>query len=299
MAFISDTFEYIELNCDNHDATSPGGQFWSGSSSPLNEIIYSWPKFYWTQKTPDIVGMKVINMTIQNVWDTVNTNNQTFIYTTAGVPTTVFVPVGYYTGTSLATQLQTQLSAITAGLTVTFNATTQGFVFTQTISAAAWSISFTSKRSMYLHLGFLPVSVNSNAGVGSTVVSTLIANPEGPDYLYLNSRIMGPLINFNLTDGNINSTGSPQIAKIPVTAGSKNNVVNYNDQNPTMFFDFFVGAKFETFDLYLTLGSDQDQTPLDMKGSQWTAKIGFIGYRDATRNLEKKPNKRGSQSISS
>jgi len=297
MASISDTFEYIELCCSNFDATAPGGQFWKGSTSPLNEIIYSWPKFYWTQKTPDIVGMKVISATIHNVWDTVNTTNQTFIYTIGGVPNTITVPVNSYTGATLAATLQTLLSAITPGLTVTFSAS-QLFTFTQTISAVAWNLTFTSKQSMYYHLGFLPVSVNGSAGVGSTVTSTITANPDGPRYLYLNSRQMGPLINFNLTDGNVATTGGPQICKVPIT-GAKFAHITYADQNPTMFFDFFVGTKFENFDLYWTLGSDQDQVPLDMKGSEWNVKLGFIGYRLATRDLEQKPKKRGSSMISS
>lgn len=298
MATLSDTFEYFELSCDNYDATVPGGQLWKGSSSPLNEIVYSWPKFYWNEKSPDIVGMKVLEMSFQNVWDTVNTINNSFIYTIGGVPTTVTIPVGFYTGPQMATALQTALSAITAGFTVTINATLQVFVFTQTISALPWSFTFQNKQTLYFHMGFIPNSTVSASGVGSSFISPLVANPDGPRYLYLNSRIMGPLINFNLTDGNVGSAGGPQIAKIPVT-GVKNGYFSYTDSNPTMFFDFFVGTKFETFDLYLTLGSDQDQTPLDMKGSSWSAKLGFICYRDATRNIEQKPTKRGSQMISS
>jgi hypothetical protein len=298
MAFISDTFEYFEISTDNYDAYVSGGTTWIGSASPINEIVYSWPKFYWNEKNPDIVGFKVMEVSYQNVWDTVNTINQTFVYTIGGAPTTVVVPVGYYTGATLAASLQTLLSAITVGMTVTFNTTTQGFVFTQTISALPWSLTFSSKKSMYFHMGFLPVSVNSAVGAGSTVVSTLIANPEGAKYLYLNSRSMGPLVNFTLTDGNNNSSGGPFIAKIPATV-AKNGYASYIDTNPTMFFDFFEGSNFETFDLYFTLGSDQDQNPLDMKGSNWSVKLGFISYRDATRNIEKKPNKRGSQMISS
>lgn len=298
MATLSDTFEYFELSCDNYDATVPGGQLWRGTSSPLNEIVYSWPKFYWNEKSPDIVGMKVLEMSFQNVWDTVNTINNSFIYTIGGVPSTITIPVGFYTGTTMAAALQTAISAITAGFTVTFNATLQVFVFTQTVSATPWSFTFSNKQTLYFHMGFIPNSIVSTSGVGSNFNSPLVASPEGPRYLYLNSRIMGPLINFNLTDGNIGSSGGPQIAKIPVT-GVKNGYFSYTDSNPTMFFDFFAGTKFETFDLYLTLGSDQDQSPLDMKGSPWSVKLGFISYRDATRNIEQKPNKRGSQMISS
>jgi hypothetical protein len=299
MAAISDTFEYLELSCDNYDATVAAGQLWKGSNSPLDEIIYSWPKFYWNEKSPDIVGMKVLEMSFQNVWDTVNTINNKFIYVVGGSPFTVTIPVGFYTGPTMAAALQTALSAITPGLTVAVNASAQGFVFTQTISAAAWFFNFANKQTLYFHMGFLPNStVSSAGGVGSQILSPLVANPDGPRYLYLNSRTMGPLINFNLTEGNVGSAGGPQIAKIPVT-GVKNGYFSYTDSNPTMFFDFFAGTKFESFDLYLTLGSDQDQTPLDMKGSSWSAKLGFIAYRDSTRNIEQKPNKRGSSFITS
>jgi len=297
MTAINDNVEYLELCCDSFDATVAGGQFWKGTSNPGNEIIYSWPKFYWSEKSPDIIGIKVVSAEIPNVWDTISLANNTFVYTTGGVPTTITVPVGNYTGAALATNLQTQISAITAGMTVTFDTTLLQFVFTQTISAVAWSLTFGSKATLYSVLGFIPGSVNAAVGAGSIVRSTIIANVSGPYYLYLNSRIMGPLINFNLTDGNNAAPGGPQIARIPVNV-QKNSVVFYTDPNPTFYFDFFAGSKFETFDLYLSLGSDQDQTPLDMKGAPWSVKLGLVAYREATRNLANKPSKRGSSLIS-
>jgi hypothetical protein len=301
MAALSDTFEYLELNCDNYDALVPGGQFWKGGSSPLDQIVYSWPKFYWTEKSPDIVAMKVLEMSFQNVWDTVNTVNNSFIYVVGASTFTITIPTGYYTGTTMATALTTAFNVATpgAGITVTNNATTQKFTFTQPVLGTPWNFQFPNKQTLYFHMGFIPgTTVSSPGGVGSSIVSPLVANPDGPRYLYLNSRTMGPLVNFNLTDGNVGSAGGPQIAKIPAT-GAKNGHFSYTDSNPTMFFDFFAGAKFDSFDLYLTLGSDQDQTPLDMKGSDWSAKLGFIAYRDSTRNIEQKPNKRGSSFISS
>lgn len=297
MTAINENVEYLELCCDSFDASVAGGQFWKNSSSTPNEIVYSWPKFYWTEKSPDIIGFKVISAEIPNVWDTISLGNNTFVYTIGGVPTTITVPVGNYTGAALATNLQTQISAITAGMTVTFDSTLLQFVFTQTVSAVAWSLSFGSKATLYSVLGFIPGSVNAAVGVGSIVRSTIIANVSGPYYLYLNSRIMGPLINFNLTDGNDAAPGGPQIARIPVDV-QKNSVIFYTDPNPTFYFDFFAGSKFETFDLYLSLGSDQNQTPLDMKGVPWSVKLGLVAYRQATRNLANKPSKRGSSFIS-
>lgn len=294
---IDTNLTYVELAVDSADASVAGGQFWKNTSSPSNELIFSWPKFYWTEKSPNIVGLKIVSAEIPNVWDNVNLGNNTLIYTTGGVPTTITVPVGIYTGAQLANNLQTQISAITAGMTVAFSTTTQTFTFTQTISAAPWSLTFTDKNTLYLLLGFIAGSVNSAVGVGSTVISTLAANPTGPYYLYLNSRTLGPLINFNLTDGNVASAGGPQIARIPVNQ-NKGSVIFYTDPNPNFFFDYFTQNSLETFDLYLSLGSDQEQTPLDMRGAPWSVKIGILAYRNSTRDLSKKPDKRGFTLIS-
>lgn len=297
MSGIDPNLTYVELAVDSFDATAAGGQFWKNTSSAANELIFSWPKFYWTEKSPNIAAIKIVSAEIPNVWDAISLGNNTLIYTTGGVPNTITVPVGTYTGAALATQLQTLISAITAGMTVTWNATTLQFTFTQTISAVAWSLSFPTKNTLYYIVGFIAGSTNSAVGVGSTVVSTVVANITGPYYVYLNSRTLGPLINFNLADGNVAASGGPQIARIPVDV-NKNSVIFYKDPNPNFFFDYFTQNAMEVFDLYLSLGSDQEQTPLDMKGVPWSVKFGILAYREATRDLSSKPNKRGSTFIS-
>ena len=297
MSGIDPNLTYVELAVDSFDATAAGGQFWKNTSSAANELIFSWPKFYWTEKSPNIAAIKIVSAEIPNVWDAISLGNNTLIYTTGGVPNTITVPVGTYTGAALATQLQTLISAITAGMTVTWNATTLQFTFTQTISAVAWSLSFPTKNTLYYIVGFIAGSTNSAVGVGSTVVSTVVANITGPYYVYLNSRTLGPLINFNLADGNVAASGGPQIARIPVDV-NKNSVIFYKDPNPNFFFDYFTQNALEVFDLYLSLGSDQEQTPLDMKGVPWSVKFGILAYREATRDLSSKPNKRGSTFIS-
>lgn len=297
MSGIDQTLCYVELAVDSFDATAAGGQFWKNSSSPNNEIIFSWPKFYWTEKTTNIVGIKIVSAEIPNVWDTINVGNNTLVYTSAGVDHTITVPVGNYTGANLATNLQTQISAITAGMTVVWNATNLSFTFTQTIDVNPWSISFPTKNSLYYILGFLAGSTNSAVGAGSSVVSTVIANLTGPYYVYLNSRTLGPLINFNLADGNALAIGGPQIARIPINV-NKNSVIFYTDPNPNFFFDYFSQRGLEVFDLYLTLGSGQEQIPLDMKGVPWSVKFGILATRDASRDLTQKSTKRSSQLIS-
>lgn len=295
MSGIDPNLMYVELAVDSFDATAAAGSLWKNTSSPASELIFSWPKFYWTEKSPEIVGMKIISAEIPNVWDAVSLANNTFIYTAAGVDNVITVPVGNYSGAALAANIQASIAAISAGFTVTWNASTSSFTFTQAL-AIAWSLTFSSKATMYYILGFIAGTTTSATGAGSSITSTVIANLTGPYYLYLNSRILGPLINFNLSDGNAAAAGGPQIARIPITV-NKGSIIFYQDPNPDFFFDFFMKNAFETFDLYLSLGSDQDQTPLDMKGAPWSVKIGLLAYRDATRDLARKPNKRGSQMI--
>jgi hypothetical protein len=138
-------------------------------------------------------------------------------------------------------------------------------------------------------MGFLPAStVNAITGIGSQIVSTIIAQVTGPYYLYVNSRRIGSLINFNVSDGSVTKGIGPEVARIPVNV-QYGSVIFYNDPDANKYFDFFIGGQFDNIDFYLTLGSDQYQKPLDMKGSPWSLKLGLLCYRGAQSNLYQKP----------
>lgn len=220
---LNQTFEYSEISFDSWDATSSGGQLNPSTASDK----YSWPLFQYTSKHPNVAAIKILQAEIPFVWDVINLVNQTFIYTAAGTPFTITIPTGTYTGATLAAQLQTLISAITAGFTVTYSSTTLRFTFTQS-AAIAWSLGFASRNTAYSPLGFLPATTYSATGIGSTIVSANVAQVSGPNYLYVNSRKIGSLINFNLTDGAPKGPAGPQIAKIPVNV-PYGSVIFYND----------------------------------------------------------------------
>jgi hypothetical protein len=135
-------------------------------------------------------------------------------------------------------------------------------------------------------MGFLPGTTVGSTGP-SSILSDIVANPTGPYYLYLNSRSIGSLINFNLPNDSAIGSG-PEMCRIPINANF-GEVIQYSDPDPEKYFDFFIGHQFNSFDLYLTLGSDQYQKPLDMKGAPWSIKLGVLVYREASQNLGKRP----------
>lgn len=286
MAELSNIFEYVELNLDSWDATASGSTSWEGAESPIDQLKYSWPQFYFTRKNLVVAGMKVLSAEIPCVFDTVTSVNNKFIFTVNSVETTITIPTGTYTGATLASQLQTLLAAVSGGFLVTWSSTTLRFTFTFAGGAVPWGFIFNSRQSAYSLMGFLPVSSNLFTGNGS-IVSTTVASPTGPYYLYLNSRTLGSLINFNLADDAAQGSG-PELCRIPITSNF-GEVIFYQDPDPEKYFDFFVGKQMNTFDFYLTLGTDQFQKPVDMKGISWSLKLGLLVYRDASQNLGKRP----------
>jgi len=286
MTTLNQTFEYVELALDSWDSTTGGGTYFENSTSAVNQIQYSWPQYYFTRDNYTVAGMKVISAEIPFVFDTVTSANNTFVINISGTPTTITIPVGTYTGTSLAAQLQVLLAAVSAGFVVTWSATTLRFTFTMS-AAVSWSLNFSSRRTAYSLLGFLPDSITSATGAGSSIVSPTAATPTGPYYLYLNSRAIGSLVAFKLPDGAAPASG-PELCRLPINANF-GEVIFYNDPDPEKYFDFFVGQQLGNFDLYLTLGSDQYQKPLDMKGVAWSVKLGLLVYRDASPTVAKRP----------
>ena len=287
MAELNPVFEYAELNLDSWDSSTAGGTSFEGSASPVNQIQFSWPQFYFTSKKLVVAGMKILSAEIPFVFDTVSTRNNTFTFTLAGTPTPITIPPGNYTGTTLATQLQTLIQAVSAGFLVTWSVTTLRFTYTFSGAAVPWSFIFpTGRQSAYSLMGFLPNSSTLLVGPGS-IVSPTAASPTGPYYLYLNSRTLGSLVNFNLADAAASGAG-PELCRIPINTNF-GNVILYTDPDPEKYFDFFVGNQISTFDFYLTLGSDQNQKPLDMKCVPWSLKLGLLCYRDASSNLGKRP----------
>jgi hypothetical protein len=282
---INNSFEYVELCVDSATATSSGfNQFRNVTPTVYTPdlIKYSWPNYGFTSKKLVVAALKVLTAEIPFVWDVINTGNNTFVYKDELlVNHTITIPVGTYSAVELATLLQTKIQVFTPGYLVTFDSAKIGFKF---VHPSSTSSSLTFGKEIGLILGFLP----DTYGFGTdTVISNMIAQVTGPYFLYLNSRKIGSLVNCNASDGTLDSGANTMIAKIPVNV-SYGSVVFYSDHTEK-YLDFFIGAQFDNFDLFLTLGSDGYQLPLNMKGASWSVKLGLLIYRSATADLYDKP----------
>lgn len=267
MAGINNFFEYSELVVSNQE----GASFINGNRD--------WPVFSFTSWKPNLAGFKILSVEIPDVFDIVSVNANTLIYTASGVPNVITVSSGAPSGATLASQLQTAISAISPGFTVTYNTTTFKFTFTQNL-AITWSISFTNKYSLYRPLGFTIGSFGAT-GIGSTVVSPNFSELNGPPFLNLNSNTLGPYIHIDSLDGYPTS----KVARFAHGNNARGANVLYNATATDSFLDF-IGTDISKFDLYLTMGPDEVEVPLDVKGLCWSVKIGLYSYRDGA---EKNP----------
>lgn len=221
------------------------------------------------------------------MFDVITTNNNTFVYTDNGTPYTLTIPTGTYTGDQLAATLQTLIRTVRNNFNVTWSSQTLRFTFHQN-AAITWSLGFPSQNTAYSPMGFLAGSQVSNTGLNSEIISPVIAQVSGPYYLYINSQKIGSLINFNLPDGSPAKGIGPELCRVPINV-QYGSIIFYTDPDPSKYFDFFAANQFDNFDFYLTLGSNQYQKPLDMKGSPWSLKLGLLVYREARADVYSRP----------
>lgn len=293
---LNNTFEYVELCLDSWDSSSAGNSYFENSTAPINQIQYSWPEYYFTSRKLNVAGFKVLQAEIPFVFDVITPANNSFTYTVSAVNYTITIPVGTYTGTQLASQLQTLFQVVTPLFLVTWNSQLLKFVFTQP-TAIPWSLTFVSKQTAYSPLGFLPgTTVNAVTGINSQIISAIVGQVTGPYYLYVNSRKIGSLVNFNLPDASLDKGAGTEICRIPIDV-QYGSVIFYKDPDSNHYFDLFAAGQFDNWDFYLTLGSDQYQKPIDMKGSPWSLKLGLLVYRKASTDLYARPSLGGVSTI--
>lgn len=276
---ISQEYQYVELELDSKDSQKTNDQ----------DDKTDWPTFFLTRPLQNIVGMKVLQAEIPFSYYVINSSNNTFSLNESGVvPTaTVTIPVGNYTSSSLASAFGTALTTSSVALgaktyTVVYSTLTQKFTITSTAApGSTFTLTFgtstdTGNTNPRFYLGFPAGATTSNTT--PSLESPNIPQISGPNYIYLNSEVLGQLNNCYLPQNAANlSSGvsGPQLCRIPITC-NPGGVSYYVDPDPQKWFDLDNLYQITSFDLYCTLGNTSSQTPLRFNGTGFSVKVGLI-----------------------
>jgi len=290
---LSESLRYFEFELDSLDNS---GSYVGGVSA------LDWPIFYIGGKTPleNVAAIKIVEVQIPFTWYTVNTNNNTFLFNDSFRSNFIItIPVGNYTGSSLATLVAALITTASnnAGSTFTYNgtinATTGKITFTDgtTSTVNSWNMTFgvpldNGSTSPRLLLGFnAGVVLSTVSGTGpNTIAAPNVALVTGPNYVYINSAKVGQLCNLYLPKGATslgNGNAGPQMAKVPVNC-QPGGVIFWQDPDNTKYFDLESLPQLSELDFYLTLGNTGN-APLQLNGGNFSMKIAIL-TNDFTKN---------------
>lgn len=131
---------------------------------------------------------------------------------------------------------------------------------------------------------FLPL------GAQATLEAPNVMALSGPNYIYICSRALGPLVKLFLPGDRIKNdqqlgADGPHIAMIAVNVNS-GNLLNWQDPDPQKWFDLDNLANLPSIDLYCTAGKGDESIPLTFNGLGFSVKMGILTYDpNVTSNL--------------
>lgn len=284
---LSESYEYAEYSFDSSQATVP---------AVSTAAIRDWPQFIFGRVLKDIAAIKVLEVEIPFAWYVFNSTNNVFFLVENGTAVTVGVPVtipaGNYNATTLSAALAAALTAASPGLftyTVTYNSGTGKFTFSNNdpgVSALFW---FSNSVSIMNHdlrdfLGFPQNDlIFSSTGPNPTLSSSGPASVTGPNYLFVESNTLGPVVQLYLPVGNgSNGNLGPELAKVPINT-QPGGVIFWQDPCPEQWFDVGAVNNLDRIDIYLKLGSSfNGQSPLQLNGQSFSIKLGVLSHRRTT-----------------
>ena len=287
---LNDSLEYTEFQLDSFDCT----QSYNSSYNPSD-----WPKFYLGKPLNNVAAMKIIEAQIPFTFYIFNKSNNAFIlneWITGGTVNsgarTVTIAPGNYNYLTIINALNTALNNASANLyaySTIYNQSTLKLSISNNNATAGNFFSFTfgslgdnGNTNPRLPLGFSGGLIYSsvNTGVANTAIMVApdVIQLSGENYIYINSRTIGPLIKVFLPgNGILNPVASgadgPQIAKIPMTVNA-GMVYNWADPNPLMWFDMGNTTFSGSLDIYVTLGTNP--APLLFNGDSFSIKLGLL-----------------------
>lgn len=300
---LADSLEYLELELDSFDANT---------AATSNVLKTDWPLFYFAKQLTNIAGIKILEAEIPFSFYVFNSSNNKFTINVGAVlfNVPVEIPVGNYTAENLAVtvanQMQAAVLAVSPGFSGTFSGAYSGPSASPSTGKFRFVLSFAPNTAATFEMTFGSVGDNGNfsprlylgfnagttaatfvPGTGNVIIAQNFSQVTGPNYLYVNSRRLGSLVNLFLPSGasNIGAgiTGA-QIAKIPVNV-QPGGTIFWQDPDNGKYFDFENLINLSDLDMYLTLGNGSSQTPLQLNGLSFSLKIGILINKMVSNNL--------------
>lgn len=187
---------------------------------------------------------------------------------------------GSFTQAQLLVELKSKLDAAHVALggnpnafTVSYLDTSGKFTFLGFDGGPlVFTLTFPAGTSADL-LGFTQGS--HTADLSGSLIAPNVAIITGPNYLYLNSRTLGPLVNLYLSSSgsDIGGNAGPQVAKIPVNV-EPFGVIYWQDPDPQKWFDIENLSQLQQIDFYFSTGTSPLVTKFN--GLSFSIKFGIL-----------------------
>jgi hypothetical protein len=287
MNTLGEDFQYYEFVLDSLDSTQAG----NSSSSSLD-----WPVFQIGGRKPleNIAGIKVLEVQIPFSWYVISSgHNVLTLLETGHTGVEVTLTPGNYNVTQLGDLVATAFTAasqVSSTYTAVVDTNTQKITFYNgQASSSPFSVNV-AEDGPWLALGF---SIGSNDGTGFLATGTNKGNYNvlpnvysvtGPNYLFVNSNSLGPMMNLYLPEGAGGGGNSgPQVAKIPVTV-LPGGTIFWSDPDPNFWFSLENLNSLTRADFFLTLGNTSDVVKLN--GLSFSLKLGILESASQTSEVE-------------
>lgn len=234
----------------------------------------------------DIQGFAVMSVTVPFTYSVVNERNNKFrikTYLSSGTYYTATLPPITATDLGFAATLQSVLSELNLGFTITVQlSTTTGRLLFYSGVGQAFTIDFNVENSAGDILGFQNREYTSTALVTAGpqgIQSPNIADLNGGNLLYIHDRTLGSSLGGALQD---NSNRADIIAdiRIPEFTSSRQQIT-FDNNAPTPYTIEL--NNYNRAELYLSLANSEDI--LDLNGASFQIKIRFW-VRDVSMNYE-------------